>query len=58
MRATISDPAATAFSTGFYRALAFGCGYEQAYELGCNQMALMGHTERAPVLHRRGAARG
>ncbi len=55
MSPEMDDEAVAAFSTGFYRALAFDCGYARAYELGCNQMALAGYHASTPALHARPA---
>lgn len=40
MNQEIRDDAAIAFSKGFYRALGYGCGIEEAYEFGCNAIQL------------------
>jgi hypothetical protein len=36
----IGDPSALRFSAGFYRGLAFGKSYEDAFRLGCNEIDL------------------
>ncbi len=53
MSPEMDDEAVAAFATGFYRALAFDCGYARAFELGCNQMALAGRHGARPQLHAR-----
>jgi formylglycine-generating enzyme required for sulfatase activity len=40
MSQEIRDEAATAFATGFYRALGYGRPIEQSFKLGCNQIHL------------------
>lgn len=51
MSSDISDDAAIAFSIGFYQALGAGSKIEEAYSLGCTQMALLGFPEDLnPVL--------
>jgi len=40
MNQEIRDDAAIAFSIGFYRALGYACGIEDAYEFGCNAIQL------------------
>jgi esterase/lipase superfamily enzyme len=41
MNAKIDDESAGKFAGGFYRGLAFGKGYYQAFELGCSQIELL-----------------
>jgi formylglycine-generating enzyme required for sulfatase activity len=40
MNQEIRDDAAIAFSIGFYRALGYACGIEDAYKFGCNAIQL------------------
>jgi esterase/lipase superfamily enzyme len=40
MERSIGDPSALRFSAGFYRALAFGQNYNDAFRLGCNEIDL------------------
>lgn len=40
MNQEIRDDAAIAFSIGFYRALGYACGIEEAYDFGCNAIQL------------------
>ncbi len=40
MNSKIDDRSAVTFSGGFYRGLAFGKGYYQAFKLGCNEIEL------------------
>jgi hypothetical protein len=50
----ISDDAALKFSVGFYDALGAGRSYEDAYEFGCNAIALEGIPEELiPVLKKK-----
>jgi len=54
MDKAIGDKAAIAFSIGFYQALGAGRTEEQAYRLGCIQVALQGIPEQhTPVLVRK-----
>lgn len=56
MSQAIGDKAAIAFSTGFYQALGAGRAIEDAYKLGCVQIALQGIPEHlTPVLIKKGA---
>jgi hypothetical protein len=51
MKSSIGDGAAIAFSIGFYQALGTGENIENAYKLGCIQIALNGISEHlTPVL--------
>ena len=51
MNKTVGDPAAIAFSVGFYQALGSGSEIEEAYRLGCVQIGLQGIPEHlTPVL--------
>lgn len=55
MRDTITDPAAIAFSSGMYGALAAGRAFPEAFELGCVELRLMSIPEHlTPVLMTRG----
>lgn len=50
----IGDTAAIKFAIGFYDALGAGWSYEEAYELGCNAIALEGIPEElTPVLKKK-----
>jgi hypothetical protein len=50
----ISDDAAVKFAIGFYDAVGAGWSYEDAYELGCNAIALEGIPEElTPVLKKK-----
>lgn len=50
----ISDDAAVKFAVGFYDALGAGRSYEDAYEFGCNAIALEGIPEElTPVLKKK-----
>ncbi|MBD2491357.1 CHAT domain-containing protein [Aulosira sp. FACHB-615] len=50
----ISDDAALKFAVGFYDALGAGRSYEDAYEFGCNAIALEGIPEElTPVLKKK-----
>ncbi|MBD2471706.1 CHAT domain-containing protein [Nostoc sp. FACHB-145] len=50
----ISDDAALKFAVGFYDALGAGRSYEDAYEFGCNAIALEGISEElTPVLKKK-----
>lgn len=54
MSAPITDAAAIKFAIGFYDALGAGWSYEEAFEMGCNAIALEGIPEElAPVIHKR-----
>lgn len=44
MSDAIDDDAAIAFSTSFYRALAYGKTMQDAFDLACNEIALRGIT--------------
>jgi CHAT domain-containing protein len=51
MNDAIGDIAAVKFSVGFYDALGAGWSYPEAYELGCNAIALTGSSQDSiPVL--------
>lgn len=51
MKAEISDTAARKFAVGFYDALGAGKDYQEAYQLGCNAIALCGSMEASiPIL--------
>lgn len=53
MRRAIGDPAAIAFSTGFYQAVGAGFPIPQAFDAGCALIALQGIPENlVPVLTR------
>lgn len=53
MKTAIGDPAAIAFSIGFYQALGAGRPIDEAYELGCIQIRIQGLKEElTPVLLR------
>jgi esterase/lipase superfamily enzyme len=41
MEKAIGDPSAMRFAAGFYRGLAFGRDYQQAFQLGCNEIDLV-----------------
>ena len=45
MSKAVGDQAAIQFAVGFYDALGAGWSYEEAYELGCNAIALSGIPE-------------
>ena len=51
MNQEIRDDAAIAFSIGFYRALGYACGIEDAYKFGCNaiQLEISGSSPRSMV---------
>ncbi len=50
----ISDDAALKFAVGFYDALGAGWSYEDAYQMGCNAIALEGIPEElTPVLKKK-----
>lgn len=50
----ISDDAAVKFAIGFYDAVGAGWSYEDAYQLGCNAIALEGIPEElTPVLKKK-----
>lgn len=50
----ISDDAAVKFAVGFYDAVGAGWSYEDAYQLGCNAIALEGISEeQTPVLKKK-----
>jgi hypothetical protein len=54
MDRAISDPAAIAFSIGFYQAIGAGRTFPEAYRLGCAQIGLQGLSEQAtPILTHR-----
>jgi ubiquitin-protein ligase len=54
MNTSIGDPAAIAFSIGYYQALGAGRPIDEAYELGCIQIRLQGLSEHfTPVLLRK-----
>ena len=42
MSQAVGDKAAIQFAVGFYDALGAGWSYEDAYELGCNAIAIEG----------------
>lgn len=51
MNQEVGDPAAVAFSVGFYQGLAAGCSIEEAFQLGCVQIRLRNIPEHlTPVL--------
>jgi|GEM_PF-2167144 len=55
MNEKISNPAAIAFSLGFYKALGANQSIEQAYQLGCAEISIHGHEEQlTPALYRSG----
>ena len=54
MSRAVGDKAAIQFAVGFYDALGAGWTYEDAYELGCNAIALEGIPEElTPVLKKK-----
>ncbi len=54
MSKVVGDKAAIQFAVGFYDALGAGWSYEDAYELGCNAIALEGIPEElTPVLKKK-----
>lgn len=51
---TITDSAAIAFATGFYKALGAQHSIEKSYKFGCAEIQLQGITDtQLPVLHRK-----
>jgi hypothetical protein len=51
MRKAVGDDAAVIFSAAFYQALAFGSTVKEAFELGKNQLEIMGIAEsKTPVI--------
>jgi CHAT domain len=55
MRDTITDPAAIAFASGLYGALAAGRAFPKAFEFACAELRLLGIAEHlTPVLMTRG----
>ena len=52
MAVSIGDDAAVVFAAAFYRGLAYGKSVQTAFELGLNQLQLMGlkEDEDVPVL--------
>jgi hypothetical protein len=54
MSDAVGDNAAMKFAVGFYDALGAGWSYEDAYEMGCNAIALEGIPEElTPVLKKK-----
>ena len=55
MNKSVSDEASIAFTIGFYQALGAGRTIEEAYELGCAHIELLGISEyQTPVLIKKG----